>query len=110
MLPVGMSVEGVCIAILLLWLVRNPASRAGRALNTRPLVFIGSISYSLYLWQQAFLHGDDVGPAVPFPLSLILAFLFALASYRLVERPCLRLRDRVLARLLKRHPKVAPAS
>ncbi len=92
-LPVGMSVEGACVALLLLWLVRNPGSLAGRALNTGPMIFIGSISYSLYLWQQAFVA------LFKFPWSLALTFLVALSSYRFVELPLLRLRDRVLSSL-----------
>ncbi|MDB4982612.1 MAG: oatA 1 [Myxococcales bacterium] len=97
-LPVGMSVEAACIALLLLWLVRNPGSWVGRPLNTGPMIFIGSISYSLYLWQQAFVA------LFKFPWSLALTFLAALTSYHLVELPFLRLRDRVLSGLRRPTP------
>lgn len=107
MLPVGLSVEGASIAILLLWLVRNPDSAPGRVLNTRPLIFIGTLSYSIYLWQPAFLHREDIGWAVPFPASLLMVGLAAFASYRLVEAPFLRLRDRALARLRRAPDAVA---
>ena len=55
----GYSLEGVCIALLLLWAVQHPLGRAGRLLNSWPVVHIGLISYSLYLWQQLFLVGAE---------------------------------------------------
>jgi peptidoglycan/LPS O-acetylase OafA/YrhL len=98
-LPVGMTVETACIAFILVWVVRQPSTTFGRLLNWRPLAFVGTISYSLYLWQQAFLREVDEGWSSRFPQSIVLAALAAFASYRLVERPFLRLRDRVIAKL-----------
>jgi peptidoglycan/LPS O-acetylase OafA/YrhL len=70
-------------------------------LNSAPFVWVGSISYSLYLWQQPFLNRWSSAPWAAFPLNLALAVLFAAASYYLVEEPFLKLRER-------RTPKALP--
>jgi peptidoglycan/LPS O-acetylase OafA/YrhL len=93
LLPVGTTLEGVCIALLLLWAVRAEGV-AGRILNAKPLVHLGVISYSLYLWQQLFANAE-ASPLGQFPINLIGCFLAAEVSYRLIERPFLRLRQRV---------------
>lgn len=67
----------------------------GRLLNWAPLEWLGSISYSLYLWQQLFLAPDGTGLIHLFPLDILLSLLCAVASYHLIERPFLRLRDRL---------------
>jgi peptidoglycan/LPS O-acetylase OafA/YrhL len=72
----------------------DPRRRAARLLNAAPLAWLGSISYSLYLWQQPFLHHRLQAVHTTFPLNLVLAFGMALLSYHLLERPLLRLRSR----------------
>jgi peptidoglycan/LPS O-acetylase OafA/YrhL len=62
-------------------------------LNSAPFVWVGTISYSLYLWQQPFLNRWSAAPWAAFPLNLALAVLFAAASYYLVEEPFLKLRE-----------------
>jgi peptidoglycan/LPS O-acetylase OafA/YrhL len=59
-------------------------------LNSRPLVWMGLLSYSLYLWQQLFLVFD--GPLNYLSVRLILTFAAAYVSYRFVEQPMLRFR------------------
>ncbi len=70
-------------------------------LNSAPLVWVGTISYSLYLWQQPFLNRWSSAPWAAFPLNLALAVTCAAASYYLVEEPFLKLRER-------RSPKALP--
>ena len=43
------------IALVIDWCVTFADGRVGRVPNAPPLVFVGWISYSLYLWQQPFL-------------------------------------------------------
>jgi peptidoglycan/LPS O-acetylase OafA/YrhL len=76
----------VCIAGLLLHVVQRPYW----ILNVRPVVWLGQISYSLYLWQQLFVYGTHGRPwyFVFFALGL------ASASYYFVEQPMLRLREK----------------
>ncbi len=59
-------------------------------LNWAPVVFLGKISYSLYLWQQLFFSSPQ---PLPIYFALPLALGFACGSYFLVEQPMLRLRD-----------------
>ncbi len=107
-LPVGMTVESATIALMLAWAVRHPDAAVGRILNWRPLAFVGAISYSLYLWQQAFLRPVEPSWTSRFPISVLLAVAAGLASYYLVERPFLRLRDHVVGRSRRRFS-VSPA-
>lgn len=82
----GDVVLNVLIALVIHRLVRFPRGFVGWVLNLRLVCFLGTISYSLYLWQQAFL----VSGAFSFPANLALTFPVALASYYLVERPFLK--------------------
>ena len=67
-------------------------------LKFRPLVWIGTISYSLYIWQQLFLlhPPGNISLAVfsVAPLNIISAFAIASCSYYLIERPIIRLAHR----------------
>ena len=64
-------------------------------LNWKPLAFVGTLSYSLYLWQQLFLNRTSGAAIAGFPLNLVLAFAAAATSFYLVEQPALRLRRRL---------------
>jgi peptidoglycan/LPS O-acetylase OafA/YrhL len=67
----------------------------GRVLAWPPLVGIGILSYSLYLWQQPFFDGAKSTVFVcRFPANIGLVVIAAVASYFLVERPFLQLKDR----------------
>ena len=93
-LLVGQSVIHVGVALCLDWAIRFPRTLIGRGLNARPLVWLGTISYSLYLWQQLFLCRHHSSWITTFPQNLGLAFACAILSYQLIEQPLLRLRAR----------------
>lgn len=63
------------------------------ALSVRPLVWVGLISYSLYLWQQPFYAASgafrDKG-LIYVVLLVIAAFCCAIGSYLLIEGPARR--------------------
>jgi len=59
-------------------------------LNVGPVVWLGKISYSLYLWQQLFVFGQHGRPWY----GVIFAVGLASASYYFVEQPMLRMRER----------------
>jgi peptidoglycan/LPS O-acetylase OafA/YrhL len=99
----GMTVTNVCIALIIDWSVTFHQGRVGRLLNAAPLVFVGWISYSLYLWQQPFLNRASASDLTAFPVNLSLAVLCALASYFFIERPSLALR-KVSLHLLAKQP------
>jgi peptidoglycan/LPS O-acetylase OafA/YrhL len=70
-----------------------------RILNNRIAVYIGLMSYSIYLWQQIFfapLYNYSVYPVwTVFPLNVILALATASLSYNFIEKPFLRLKAKL---------------
>ena len=97
-LGIGVTLGNLGIALAIHRCIRHPSYPVGRVLASRPFVFVGALSYSLYLWQQPFVnrHADSIINA--FPFHLLLAFGAALISYYLVEQPMLALRARRAAR------------
>ena len=87
MLFVVRPVLNVSIAGVVLHVIQNPY----RALNWAPVVWLGNVSYSLYLWQELFC--SNAALHYGFVLALP-ALVCAALSYYLVERPMLRMRDR----------------
>jgi peptidoglycan/LPS O-acetylase OafA/YrhL len=97
-LAFGVTIGNFGIAMVIHRCIRHPTLFVGRVLESRPLVFIGALSYSLYLWQQPFMnrHADSIVNA--FPFHLVFALGAAMLSYYLVEQPMLALRARRAAR------------
>ncbi len=97
-LSVGYTISGFAIAMVLLWCTRNAESWVGRMLNSGPMVKVGALSYSIYLWQTLFLHpwNDRAFAWWPwigrYPGNYLGVAVAACASYYLVEQPSLRLR------------------
>jgi peptidoglycan/LPS O-acetylase OafA/YrhL len=100
----GFTVMHVAIALSLY----NAVRMEWRVLNVAPMVWVGKVSYSLYLWQQLFLNRHAQHSwSTAFPQNILLAFACAAASYYLVEQPFLRLRDRGKRRMAITPPPVA---
>ena len=89
----GETLLNIGIALCLDWSVRHSTKGFGRFLNSRPMIFIGAMSYSIYLWQQIFLNRTLSTTVTAFPLNFGLALVAALASYFWVEQPSLRFRQ-----------------
>jgi peptidoglycan/LPS O-acetylase OafA/YrhL len=89
------TVKGAAIAGLIALVVFRPRSALARLLGARPMVALGALSYSLYLWQQPFLVTESRSPWGRWPANLATAFGFAVGSYLLIERPFLRLKGRL---------------
>ena len=88
--------------------VREPSSAFGRLLNINPMVAVGVLSYSLYLWQEPFLYFKSSAWATALPQNLVLAFAAASVSYFCIERPFLRKKAN-LRSAPERHDGVAAA-
>jgi peptidoglycan/LPS O-acetylase OafA/YrhL len=101
---VSITVMNVCIVLMLDWAMTFPDGRVGRVLNFHPLMFLGLLSYSGYLWQQVFLNRYSDALINTFPLNVTLALAAALFSYYIVERPALLLRKRIESRARRRAP------
>jgi peptidoglycan/LPS O-acetylase OafA/YrhL len=79
-----------------------------RALRLKPVVYLGTISYGIYLWHQAFIEkihqwggwSDAALPNGPFLVhvlgALAITIVVASLSWYLVERPVLRFKERRL--------------
>jgi peptidoglycan/LPS O-acetylase OafA/YrhL len=69
-------------------------------LNARLLVWIGTLSYSIYVWQQIFLFNiailHPLGILNFFPYSLLGALVVACCSYYFLEQPMQRLGKRLI--------------
>jgi len=98
---------GICKSLILrpalnigIALSVEKAVRAAPAiLNGRSIMFIGAMSYSIYLWQQPFAFSRT--PLIPNSFLDLLARIFligllASSSYYLLEQPFLRMRRRLL--------------
>ena len=84
-------------SVLLILAGSHHTSGVSAVLSTRPLVAIGDISYSWYLWHWPII----VFTVLLFPgqrtlllIAAIASLLPAIASYRLLEQPMRRLRPR----------------
>lgn len=95
----GITVQNVGIGCCILWAIKNHSGRIGTLLNSKPMVFLGAMSYSIYLWQQPFLIPSSASVISRFPLNLLLVGAASLASYYCVERPSLRMRQRLETRI-----------
>lgn len=95
----GITIQNIGIAACLAWCLTNYKGNMGRLLNCKPLVFVGGMSYSIYLWQQLFLNPFSSSIISSFPLNLLLVGAASLASYYLVERSSLVIRHRLETRL-----------
>jgi peptidoglycan/LPS O-acetylase OafA/YrhL len=88
----GFAAAPACIgAALLLWSGEGE-TRARKLMSWRPLVFVGMISYSLYLWHWpvlVFARYFAISPLGAWQVSgaIALAFVLAMASWRWLERP-----------------------
>ncbi len=91
--PGAAALPPVLGAVLLIWAgAAAPASPVSRLLALPPLVFVGSISYSLYLWHWPVLVFAGYGRAEPLSTAeslgaVALSVLLAWLSLRLVETP-----------------------
>ena len=91
---ITLSPSGValCVALGILSIVADPNGRMTRLLELRPVVWVGVLSYSLYLWQQLFLDPHRSDWWCRWPVNLACAFGCAIFCHYFVERPFLRLK------------------
>jgi peptidoglycan/LPS O-acetylase OafA/YrhL len=95
------SLDSTIFVVCLCWLVVAPVYRVNvlsRFLIWPPLLFLGMISYSLYLWQQLFLAKPSLYLVDNALLWSPLMLAAATASHYFVERPFMRLGKRFIAR------------
>ncbi len=98
----GFLMAAVASVGVILHLAAAPESIVARLLSWRPIAAVGTLSYGLYLWHvPVFELVKDAYPLMPFRYLLVLqvggSAVAAVASFAIVERPMLRLKDRFAA-------------
>jgi peptidoglycan/LPS O-acetylase OafA/YrhL len=78
---IATPLESILIAVMMAATSAAPTLAFSRVLQWRPLAYLGTISYSLYVWQEMFLlpHLQWIGVALVLPTAVL--------SYAFIERP-----------------------
>jgi len=92
----GGTVQSAALAVLIASYLTPDDSLGFRWLNTSWMRWVGTLSYSLYIWQQLFLYPREGSWMLiqQFPLNLLVTLAVAALSYYTVESAFLRLKDR----------------
>jgi peptidoglycan/LPS O-acetylase OafA/YrhL len=95
---VGFVVDPVLVALLMVQIMAHPAAGLGIALNWGWMRYLGTISYSVYLYQQLVVEPVKKltvrWPEISLPAVILAVIVMASASYWIVEQPFLRLKKR----------------
>jgi peptidoglycan/LPS O-acetylase OafA/YrhL len=89
----GRTIDAAIAGFVILAMTHRGEHAFALLMRARPIQFIGTISFSLYIWQQAFcIHGAmfEMPPILAVPLSVLTATI----SYYAIERPLIRWRAR----------------
>jgi len=95
------SISELAIAVVIAHVVTRPEGLLARGLRVRPAVYVGGLSYALYLWHLPFFElftaeaRPDMAPLVRQTLKLGLPILASIVTYHLAELPLRRLRARL---------------
>ncbi|MDR3456531.1 MAG: acyltransferase [Verrucomicrobiae bacterium] len=94
----GWFLDSALAAVLITQLAGTAGSLLHKLFENPVLVYIGQISYGLYVWHQPLVCILREYHLFPLPWQklayVILPFLVAIPSYYLIERPCLRLKTK----------------
>jgi peptidoglycan/LPS O-acetylase OafA/YrhL len=95
------SLQGLALTVVFIAAIRFPHWAVMRALNTRPMNFLGLLSYSLYLLHFAVLiQVQDRLPRLNVAMQGILALSVSIACswviYIVIEKPCATLRRKLI--------------
>jgi peptidoglycan/LPS O-acetylase OafA/YrhL len=110
----GYTLMAICALVLILSCVQKRPTWLASILALPPMVFVGKISYPLYLWHVVILFFfQDIHPlgsdALGKVVQIALTFGAAVASYYFVERPFLHMKDRFARRRVPTQRDDAPA-
>ena len=91
--PGSTAIQAMGLVSVLLWSQLEPRNVAFRLLQFKPVVLIGTWSYSIYLWQQVFssraaVFGFSSTPWwLNFPGWLLPSLVLGMTSFYLIEQP-----------------------
>lgn len=108
------TVQSLAIAPLIYLAVTNAARAPFHWLNSRPMVYLGTVSYTIYLSHQIIhyfveRHWPHLGWPAVLALAAVLTLAVAELMRRWVEQPCARLRKQLHTRAA-RDPALHPAA
>ncbi|WP_414737977.1 acyltransferase family protein [Gemmata algarum] len=93
------TISWLAVAILINCLIHDSRAVLTRLAQRKPIVWIGHLSYSIYLWQQPFApHVTGADQSVWYraaPVNIAFAISCDIASYYIIERPLMSLRKRL---------------
>jgi peptidoglycan/LPS O-acetylase OafA/YrhL len=96
------SVVGIASAALILAIASTPGSITSQALCVRPMLYLGQISFSFYVWHvyaislaSSYFHANGIA-------TFALATAFGTVSYFLVELQAMQFRKTLSASVLNR--------
>jgi peptidoglycan/LPS O-acetylase OafA/YrhL len=98
LLPIINLFHGLGVVLILLWISNNQSSSIIKVLEWKPIKYIGTISYGIYIWQGFFVRtGPSMTPKIwvhDFPQNVVFTFLIAVISYELFEKKMLKLKKK----------------
>ncbi len=95
----GQSVVNICAAAMIWRFMNVREGLPFKLLNCTPVIWLGALSYSLYLWQEPFLNSWVQDWYASWPINIVLAFGFAIFSYYAIEKPFLMMRKKFTAQV-----------
>jgi peptidoglycan/LPS O-acetylase OafA/YrhL len=97
---VGLPLVALANISIVGFLITHQGSVLVRWLSWRPIEYTGRVSYGMYLWHYPIIMivagATSLDPTLVFVISLVLTYLAAGVSWRLIEKP---LQDRFHGRL-----------
>jgi len=86
------TLANLLIGLILIYSIKIQQGWWYKILNHKIAVYVGTLSYSLYLWQQFFIH-NTIKWYNEFPLNILLMICCTMVSYYLIEKPFLKLKN-----------------
>lgn len=99
--PFTASVQSICIAYLILYLIEHQRTTPiYQILEWPPLVWLGKLSYSWYIWQQLFMVPgvNPIFTSLNFPINILVSLMAAVCSYYILEQFFMAYRTKFLVK------------
>ena len=98
---VGFAIEPLLVAVLMIQLIAFSQTTAWGWFDSKPMRYLGQISYSLYLYHSAVGHMvlkwlPGIAAWERVGVALLVTIAVASGSYHFIEKPFLRLKDRAI--------------